>query len=292
MSINISGHVILLFHIIAYYSMVKILAIVVTYYPDEIMLRNNISAFINHVDKVLIWENTPIDKEQYRFVKGDKIEYCGDGINSISRALNYAWKYGVEHSFDYLLTMDQDSRWESFDMFLSQTVYNHDAPIGIWSPSINSVSSIFDFKEIDKAITSGSLVSIELLNNIQGWNELFPVDALDTEFCCHAKRIGIKTYEITNCRLNQRLGEPQYVTFLGHKHILRNDSPSRLYNIILGFYLMKRKYKEVPSAQTDFLNWLKRSVWILLFENRKWSKFLAISRGIVNGFRFDINQLR
>ena len=37
----------------------RILAIVVTYYPEKELLKKNISAFIDHVDKVLIWENTP-----------------------------------------------------------------------------------------------------------------------------------------------------------------------------------------------------------------------------------------
>ena len=69
----------------------KILAIVVTYFPEKELLEKNISAFINDVDRVLIWENTPDEKKlEYRFIDNSKIEYCGDGINSISHALNYA----------------------------------------------------------------------------------------------------------------------------------------------------------------------------------------------------------
>ena len=67
----------------------KILAIVVTYYPEKELLERNVQAFINRVDKVLIWENTPSpDKMSYRFISHEKVEYYGDGINSISRALN------------------------------------------------------------------------------------------------------------------------------------------------------------------------------------------------------------
>ena len=70
-----------------------ILAIVVTYYPDKQLLGDNIAAFIDHVDKVLVWENTPdLDKEAFRIPAGGKIEYCGDGNNSISRTLNYGWR--------------------------------------------------------------------------------------------------------------------------------------------------------------------------------------------------------
>ena len=34
-----------------------ILAIVVTYFPEEKLLKENVNAFIDSVDKVLIWEN-------------------------------------------------------------------------------------------------------------------------------------------------------------------------------------------------------------------------------------------
>ena len=88
----------------------KILAIVVTYYPEKNLLKKNINAFIEYVDKVLIWENTPeSEKLSFRFIHDEKIEYCGDGINSISHALNYGWKYAKRNGYDYLLTMDQDS---------------------------------------------------------------------------------------------------------------------------------------------------------------------------------------
>ena len=103
--------------------MKKILAIVVTYYPERDLLEKNISAYIEYVDKVLIWENTPEEyKLQYRFVEHKKVEYCGDGINSISHALNHAWKYAIENGYDYLLTMDQDSLWADFSSFLNNTI--------------------------------------------------------------------------------------------------------------------------------------------------------------------------
>ena len=63
----------------------KILAIVVTYFPDKELLEKNIAAYVNDVDRVLIWENTPHEKKcEYRFINHEKVEYCGDGVNSIA----------------------------------------------------------------------------------------------------------------------------------------------------------------------------------------------------------------
>ena len=101
----------------------KVLAIVVTYYPEKHLICNNIEAFIDNVDKVLIWENTPQEEcNKYRFLVNEKIEYCGDGNNSISKALNYGWKYARENGYNYLLTMDQDSVWVNFPLFLDKTI--------------------------------------------------------------------------------------------------------------------------------------------------------------------------
>ena len=102
----------------------RILAIVVTYYPEKELLEKNVSAFINDVEKILIWENTPNDKKLlYRFLSDPKVDYCGDGVNSISHALNYAWKYAETNGYNYLLTMDQDSVFENFSLFIENTIY-------------------------------------------------------------------------------------------------------------------------------------------------------------------------
>lgn len=92
-----------------------ILSIIVTYFPEKELLEKNINAIIHSVDKVLIWENTPSDqRDKYRFFNEEKVKYCGDGVNSISHALNYAWRYAQDNGYDYLLTMDQDSCFVDF----------------------------------------------------------------------------------------------------------------------------------------------------------------------------------
>ena len=56
--------------------MKRILVILVTYKPEEEILKRNIEAFIDFVDKILIWENTPLEEaRKYRYVEHSKIEY-------------------------------------------------------------------------------------------------------------------------------------------------------------------------------------------------------------------------
>ena len=267
--------------------MAKILAIVVTYYPDRDLLERNVSAFVDHVDKVLIWENTPErDKGAYRFLDHEKVEYCGDGINSISHALNSGWKYAKAHAYDYLLTMDQDSLLRNFDAFLQKTVFDHQAPDGIWVPLVNGVKNEETFQLRDMAITSGALIPVTIIDKVGGWNELFSVDSVDTEFFSHVRSLRIGIYSVDDYLLMQHYGNPQIVRFLGHSVELRNDAPERLYFIYRNYVMAMRMYPDNHALSKDFWKvWIRKAFWIALFEAERKKKFHAIFRGIRDGYK-------
>lgn len=274
------------------YGVNKILAIVLTYYPDRELLTANTNKFLDYVDKVLLWENTPEqEKLHYRFLSGDKFEYCGDGINSISHALNYAWRYAKDFGFDYLLIMDQDSLWCDFNSYLNETIFNEEAPDGIWGPQITDENKQEKVLEVYSVINSGTLVRVDLIDAIGGWNELFKIDCVDDEFCLRAKRLGISTYRFTNCRLLQRYGSPRQVSFMGKKSNLRNDSPQRLYSIYRSFIVLLRMYPEAVQLRRQFMdNWIALIKWIFVFEKDRFSKLFAITRGIVSGYTYKIKK--
>jgi rhamnosyltransferase len=263
----------------------RILSVVVTYYPEKELLESNISAFINHVDKIMIWENTPeTDKHHYRFVDDPKVEYVGDGINSISHALNFAWRYAAKNDYGYLLIMDQDSIWDNFYDYKRLTVDNSNAPIGIWGPRYFGKPSSKTFKEVYSVINSGTLVSTVLINRIGGWNERFVIDAVDDEFCLRAKRVGVKTYRLDGCLLLQRLGTHEERIFMGRRFLLRNDSPQRLYSIYKSMTMLTRMYPEATEFKNAFrITWLKGIKWIVVLEDNGLCKLWAILRGILSG---------
>lgn len=268
----------------------KILSIVFSYYPKENLLNNNVCAFINHVEKVLIWENTPdTEKCQYRFIVHDKVEYCGDGINSISHALNYAWHYAQENGFDYLLTMDQDSVWENFQLFLARTVYSEYAPVGIWTPQVIERKLNNDYEEILQPITSGMLIKTDFISNIGGWNEIFSIDCVDDEFILKARLKGYKTYIIKDTRLKQNFGTPYQKNIFGRTRTLRNYPPKRLFNIFKNNIILIRLHPDVDYIRKNFRkSWLLYIIIIVLFEKDKKAKIVAVIKGIVAGLKYKI----
>lgn len=263
-----------------------ILSIIVTYFPEKELLEKNISSIIHSVDKVLIWENTPSAQcKSYRFINHIKVEYHGDGINSISHALNYAWQYAKAGGYDYLLTMDQDSRFKNVPHYLKQTIFNENAPDGIYTPPIKEMGTEFtqDFVEIQRPITSGMLIPVHLIDKIGGWDENFRIDAVDDEFCLHAHSLGIKTYAVKDIEMQYRLGNPEMRKFMGRTITLKNYPPSRLYGIYKNNILLIRKFPQFTYIRDDFKGWLRYIVWILLFEDSKAKKFISILRGCFAG---------
>ena len=269
----------------------KILAVVVTYRPEKDLLIKNVAAFIDHVDKVLIWENTPNEeKEKYRFIDNKKVEYQGDGINSISHALNYAWRYAEDNGYDYLLTMDQDSVWEDFPFYLHETAYNEKAPQGIWGPNAYIPTDV-EISNPNIIITSGMLLQVELISKIGGWDETFSIDCVDDDFCLRAKRMGIKTYYWGACILNQRYGSPEKAKLLGRTFdiVLKNYSASRLYSIYRNHVILIRKFPEVWSIKNDFkYYWIPNIKWVAIFEKNRIKKLHSIFKGILDGYRFQL----
>lgn len=276
----------------------RILAIVVTYFPERDLLNKNISAFINDVDKVLIWENTPeSQKYQYRHIDYPKIEYCGDGINSISHALNYAWKYAESNGYDYLLTMDQDSVWVNFNGFLQKTVRDANSLKGIWGPAIvtndNGSSLENNIIETDITITSGMLLHIDLINKIKGWNERFCIDCVDNEFCLKAKLMGVSIYQFRfSCTyLMQRYGHPRIVHIGKYYATLREDSYSRLYSIYKSHIMLFRLFPEFKKYRSDFkLHWVKKIKWVMIYEKDRFRKLAAIVKGIIEGLNCELEE--
>lgn len=267
----------------------RILAVVVTFYPDKELLEKNISAFIGKVEKVLIWENTPeSEKLRYRFIEHEKVEYYGDGINSISHGLNFGWKYAKSHGYDYLLTMDQDSIWENYENFQETAIAWYKQQKGIYSPFvIPSKSYPRAIEVVDYAITSGMLISIEILDIIGGYDESFVVDGIDIDICLNAKEHGFYTYVMNAGLLKQNYGNPVYYKLGWHIFSTLNYPPSRLLQIYKNHIILLKKHHLGNGLKKEFfISYLiVLPVKILMFEDSKLLKLCSIGKGIIAGLK-------
>lgn len=92
----------------------KLLGIVILYYPDDSVVKN-IVTYLAQLDELMLWDNTPatdrrdLDLDSLGDGRGKIIlDGCGENLG-IGSALNKAVAYARANGFTHLLTLDQDS---------------------------------------------------------------------------------------------------------------------------------------------------------------------------------------
>jgi rhamnosyltransferase len=273
----------------------RILTIIVTFYPNKDKLIKNIQAIEPYVDRILLWENTPgHDAEKYRFYHSDKIMYCGNKENDgIPIALNFAWNYAVLNGYDFVLTMDQDSCWHNFGLFLETAIkLSKSKKNCIWGPFVND-----EGKECKglllprrRIITSGMLVSTTILNKVNGWPITFKIDLVDDDFCYNCHKYGIKFFEINKGFLEQNYGIPlkKKVWIFGKEKRMTTYPPARLYYILRNGIIMGKKYSDFPTLYFIKCWFFVRLVKVILYEDNKFNKIKSIINGFISGIKFKI----
>lgn len=269
----------------------KILGIVVCYNPDVKELYYNIDQYIDYVDNLIVWQNSPnIEKEFSLVASGninEKITFMGKGVNQgIAYPLNIARKIILSENdkFTHLLTMDQDSTWVNFEDYKLEIENKYlDA---IFSPNINNeIVSNQRFVEVKTCITSGAIFTKKVILEIGNFNEDYSVDCVDYDFCFKAKDKGYSIYKITSAKLNQIYGAPiKSKLFIFQTNVY---SSRRLFFIVRNHILLWKDYPNhinVKFAKLIFLDmFLFKLIKVLLIEKSKYDKIISMIKGFLFG---------
>ena len=272
----------------------RLSAVVITYYPIVDDLIINIKQFIDFVDRLIIWENTPIhDRENYHILipeYNNKIVFLGTHKNEgIAYALNRSIEWSIENKFTHILTMDQDSLWNNFEFFKQKiSKYTNDPGIGIFAPVIyeQNKSSIPELSYVKDVITSGAVYKLKIFEEIGFFREDFFIDAVDLEYCYWANRNGYKTAVLGDAYLKQKYGNVSEHKFLDKKYHTLNYSAFRLFHIVRNHIFLWKEFPELSRFQKKriikvyILNRLKE---ILMFEKDKAGKVFSVLKGIIFG---------
>ncbi len=281
---------------------IKLVAVVITYYPDLDEVKQNIKQYIVFVDKIIIWDNTPIAQRVKQKINlpefEEKIIYLGTEKNEgIAFAINRGIEWAIKNKYSHILTMDQDSCWDNFTFYKNHIIkFMTDQSIGIFSPVIYEQHKR-EFAEITfvkDAITSGSVYSIEMATKIGGVREDYFIDAVDLEYCYWAKRNGYNTVVIGNAFLKQKFGNQTARYFLNKTYYPANYSATRIFYIIRNHIFLWKEYPELSDFEKKrIVNVYIRGriKEVILFENNKLKKLYMICKSILHGF-FGIGLIR
>lgn len=277
----------------------EILGLVTLYHPDLQLAMDNIRRYIDGLDRLIIWDNSPLEvgcKEVILPALADKktpITWHGTGENlCIATAINYAWHQAQEHNYDMLLIMDQDSQWQDFTGYRRQIEeYWVKGKKWVFTPYIAgfdhwTATQPLHFRRI--FINSGTVIPTEILTAIQGADESFPLDALDHDLSYKVLRAGYQTVCITGCVLMHVIGKPRRSKVL---HLVTNDyGRERTYSRTKCHIMNFRKNSDVMTFHEKYVFFKRiffsKFVRIILLEEDKCGRLRMFFRGIHDGITY------
>jgi len=283
----------------------KLLALVTIFYPDIKTVASNILRYIDDVDMLIIWDNSPSSQEVKQKLSvllkekdGHILWYSANKNSFIAPAINFAWKKGKEMNYDLLLIMDQDSQWTDFPKYRNE-VESHflNNEIWVYTPYITD----YDIWEKNAAvmprrifINSGTIIPLSILDAINGVDETFPLDALDHDTALRILKRGFTVCSLTSHEIHHSMGQPSHSNKF--RLLTPNYPPTRLYSIVRSHIINFRKNRhwmnrgERLKFFKEFIFWTL--IRIILVEKGKKERLLMYWKGISEGIRYDINKTK
>ena len=270
----------------------KIAGTVVLYNPDKDVIEN-IQTYLPFLDKLYVMDNSTKPLENLPQIKKlPKVEYISlNGNQGIAKALKIATEKAVEEKIDYILSMDQDSKFPTEDFkYVSLLLKNLDYSI-VGAVAVNNdaaTDKIDENKEcvIEKpwVITSGCFMSTKAYASTNGYNEDLFVDGADTDICYKIAKAGFKFYMLKNVCLVHHVGDECKCFKIFNRKIMSlfTHSPIRYYYQFRNFEFLSRKYKDIFKSEYKLFKY-KLPIKVLFLENNKCKVFKMIKKGIRDG---------
>jgi len=275
-----------------------ICAIIVTYNCDKNFYSCFASVY-NAVSKVVIVDNGSREETLsilYDIKKKFDIELILNKENlGIASALNKGANYAIENNFDWIITLDHDSKLTNGMIGkMLNTYYSIGAeernkiasivPIYLEESMVNNTCYLNKkdkYEYIENGITSGNIVKVSVIRNIGFCEEKLFIDYVDYDFCCKLIEHGYKIIQVNEAILLHNLGETKRLYFFGKKVEFSNHSYIRRYYITRNRLFVWNRYKNITPnfIKLDKISSIKELVKIILFEKDKLLKLRMILKG-------------
>jgi rhamnosyltransferase len=296
----------------------RVLAVVVTYYPDAELLIALVRSLLSQVTVVLIVDNTPemdcrVNSLLAEFADvGSSLEIIRLGTNcGIAAALNVGISVAIHEKFGHVLLCDQDS-FPAADMVkqllaLARRIEEQGGRVGCIGPNyldrvtghmhrfqVQEPARFFystcagdravPWVEVVTLITSGSLVPTNAFADVGLMQEEYFLDFVDTEWCHRARQCGYKLYGTALATMEHHVGDTTFPVWYGRWKAFSGYAPSRLY------YRYRNGIFLLQSGNVPW-RWKLRSGWTwmgniyayTLFGPHRYQNLKAILLGLWDG---------
>jgi len=272
-----------------------ILAVVILYNPDK-GLRDRVGTYSDAVKKVVLIDNSepPVEWLSKEFPETGRFQVIANGINKgIGEPLNIAARIAIEENFEWLLTMDQDSRFQEGSIEeLKRAASGSGKNVGLVSPfhlTPNATPPHFNesTKKIKLTMTSGNLLRLSAWTTTGPFDEKLFIDSVDHEYYLRLRKNGFTLLRANNSILLHPLGEIRYKKILFLRLKTTNHSALRRYYITRNRLHVSFKYffSDFWFFFREMKELVKSFFVVLLLDDDKFKKIRMMWLGIFDFLR-------
>lgn len=287
----------------------SILAVVVTYNPEQDILQRQIEAFASQgVPSLLVDNKSRMDVAQWSASLPSPAHHVialSDNMG-IAHAHNAGIAWAKAHGFRYVMLMDQDSiPGEDMTSKLLKCAEAHQAaghkvaavgpryydarqnnppPFltirGLKLHRFTCEEGVSDVP-VDYLISSGSLIPIETLDAVGGMREDLFIDYVDIEWGLRAKHHGYQCYGVCNAKMEHSLGDNPIRFF---KRQIPIHSPLRHYYHFRNAVLLYRsRWLPLNWKLVDGSRLVLRYGFYTLFAKPRFEHWRMMTVGMLHG---------
>lgn len=264
------------------------LAGVVTLYHPKHDVFDNIMSYADALDMLLVCDNSekPARELGRKLMEYENISYMAFEENmGIAFPLNKA--LANAEGCDWLLTMDQDSRFEpgGFQQYMQavREIMNRETECAAFAVRLSSDRPAFDasYQDVPVAITSGSVVNVKVALAVGGFDEDLFIDEVDHEFCYRLRSHGYKIIRVNSVVMAHSIGQSERRSFLWKTPLVYHHPAIRKYYITRNRIYVQKKY---PTVRKKYLYLIMRNfITVLLYEKQKIKKIRYMIYGLYDG---------
>jgi rhamnosyltransferase len=272
--------------------------VVVLYNPDKDIV-DNINTYINELAKLYIIDNSRQSNELLvdEIKNYSKVDYCFLGGNlGLAYALNIGCEKALIDGYDYILTMDQDSKFlEGSVKEMINFIENSNEEYAIVAPNVKSIYIDEESKEekvaytilnesddnriINWVMTSGSMMNLKDYNSVNGFDNDMFIAHVDIDLCIKFNLNKRKIIQLRDAIILQRFGNS-----IPKKILWKTVHPSFADPVRTYYLFRNQKYLEIKYSKKvkRFIgvDLYKFIIKILLFEPQKLKKLKMGIKGL------------
>ncbi len=293
----------------------KIIAVVVSYNPEKTGIENNLLAVLEQVDSVILVDNSDNKNVDLSYLRSANLDLISLGENmGIAYAQNIGIESAISQGAEYVLLLDQDSRPTEG---MVETLLSRSISLGDGGDKIGAVAPIcvdprtgiksyflvtrygFPYRynperrsRSDTLITagflisSGSLISVEVLRGVGGKRSNYFIDHVDTEWCFRARLKKYLLVGVHDAVLEHSIGDSVKRFWLFYFRNIPYHSPLRDYYMFRNSIFTIRDIKGHNIWRFLLVYRLVQfMVYFLTFTSERKFRFKAMLMGILHGIR-------